>query len=265
MDRAELLAKAIIEQLVDGAQMHFQEVQDAGQHDFDLLLPEGEIAAVEVTTSADQELECTSASIREPKKGGSFVPTSKCKKDWTVHPLKEAKIANIRKNVDTYLAAIEATGIERFFSQIDAVEYPLVMRIFCDLRIEAGSVTKWKKPGQIRIAPPGGGGMVDSSEVQNAVYREASKKDNRRKLSKSGRRQRHLFVYVHPRNYLPWVSLVDTCPPLGEVFLPEEITHIWVSVDSRDKNEFVVWRAQNGSEWSNSGTVEIDPNCLTGP
>ena len=217
MDRAELLAKATIEQLVDGAQMHFQEVQDAGQHDFDLLLPEGEIAAVEVTASADQELECTLAAIRALAKRGSFVPTSKCKRDWTVHPLKEAKIANIRKRVDTYLAAIEAAGLERFFSQRHAAEYPSVMRIFCDLRIEAGFVTKWKKPGQICIAPPGGGGRVNASEVQDAVFQEASKRDNRRKLSKSGRRQRHLFVYVHPRNYLPWVSLVDTCPPRDAV------------------------------------------------
>lgn len=70
VDLAEKVAKSVVEELIPGARMYFQERQHDGGHDFDLVLPDGSTAALEVTASKDFELENTNAAIRLEKHGG---------------------------------------------------------------------------------------------------------------------------------------------------------------------------------------------------
>jgi hypothetical protein len=56
MKRPEQIAKALLERILNGAQMNYRCDQSASVHDFDLIYPGGHIAAVEVTTSADQRM-----------------------------------------------------------------------------------------------------------------------------------------------------------------------------------------------------------------
>ena len=252
VDNAEQIAKQVVESTIEGAQMWFRKDQSAGCHDFDLHLPSGELAAVEVTTSADERLLGTAAAILKPRKGDSFVPAKKSRMDWLVHPLPHARINKIRSMVDDYLSQVEAARLQHFFGPTDSSGHPAVDRIYRDLAIEGGTVLRWKKPGQICIALPGGGGKVTSRHVLEAVETEAFKPDNKRKLANANSRERHLFVYVHPRNYLAWVSLVDKHPPPESPKLPKEITHVWVASETRDPGHFAVWRACGAVGWSES-------------
>ena len=135
---------------------------------------------------------------------------------------------------------------------------PAVRRIYQDLYIDYGSVTKWKNPGYIGLTSPGGGGTITPEHVQEAVKREVRKEDNQNKLNLAdSNKERHLFVYVDGDNYLSWASLRDTdLSSLKPPQLPPEITHVWVASEFQEyglAEEIVdycrVWRAMRGEKW----------------
>ena len=254
-----------MEFLIPGAVMHYREDQSSSIHDFDLERLGELVAAVEVTTSTDEQLKGTVAAIQDQRKD-RLIPTERCRKDWIVYPLPTVNVKKNRKELDRYLANIEAAGLERFFSSTDSYKYPAVRRIYQDLHIEHGHITKWKKPGSIGLVLPGGGGKITPEHVQDAVKREVWKDDNRKKLNLAGSKERHLFVYVDGVDYLPWASLRDTNPSALELpRLPPEITHVWVAAQFNPYNAagkvveyHRVWRARRGGKWEDLGEVSMD-------
>ena len=267
MDHAEQKAKFLIELLIPGAVMQYREDQSTSTHDFDLKWQGEWIAAVEVTTATNEQRHGSIAAIQDERKGGSLIPTEKCRKGWIIHPSLTANITKIRKNVDQYLADIEDEGLEKFFSPRDSWRYPAVGRIYHDLHIEGGRVTKWKKPGYIGlILPSDDGGILTPERVQEAVKREAWKPDNRQKLKVADSKERHLFVYLDGVDFLPWASLRDTNPSsLEPPQLPPEITHVWAAahfmpIDETEKivEYYKVWRSRDGEKWEVLGMASRD-------
>ena len=261
MDHAEAVAKRLFESVFVGSHMNYRDSQSKGEYDFDLCYADGCISVMEVTSAVDEVVELTNAAILDKKKGGSAIKTKLCKKDWYITPARGANIKRIRADSDRYLASIESEGRETFFGPTNCDSLS-VERIYLDLHVISGAVIRWKEPGYIRIAPPGGGGPVGASIVINAVKREAWKDDNRRKLSTAGTQERHLAVYVYLTNYLPWCALVDFEPPLDLPQLPPEITDIWAFSESRSEHEYVVWRAALFSPWRRLGRVVLDNNAV---
>lgn len=255
VDHAERVAQALVESVVSGSRMVYRVDQSRSVHDFDLHYPDGRASAAEVTASVNEAGQRTNAAILDKKRGGPAVKTTLCKKDWYIHPESGAIIKKIRQMADEYLAAVESAGIETFLGPSDRWEYPSVERIYSDLSVFSGAVIAWKEPGYMRIAPPGGGGAVAAPLVLEAVKREAFKEDNRRKLGAASADERHLLVYVHPRNFLPWCALVDFEPPPELPELPPEITDVWAFGETRSENEYVIWRASVTSPWRRLGRV----------
>src|SRR5438128_156591 len=120
MNYSELVAKNIIEHLRPGCEMKYRVTQTSGEYDFDLICGNVAVAAIEVTMSTDPSKLRTRARILNKSKGRSFVKAAKCKKDWSAYPTERADPRKIRAHIDEYLAPIEATGTERFFSYTDA-------------------------------------------------------------------------------------------------------------------------------------------------
>jgi hypothetical protein len=249
MNRTERIAKVVIEHMIPGSSMRDRTEEPGGVHDFDLRYPDGTIAAVEVTASTNQEINDTVAAIESKRRGGRFLNARMCRNGWIVHPLADASINRLRTDLDAYLARIEAAGLTEFFSWTDASDCEAVSVILRDLRIEAGSVFAWKGDRQIGIADPGQGGEIAPQHVQRAVEVEAKKRDNQKKLSRSGAIETHLFVYVDSRNYLPWVSLISGPPPVEPPQLPPEIARVWAVARTRTPDEYIVWRADRCSGW----------------
>lgn len=98
---------------------------------------------------------------------------------------------------------------------------------------------------------------MTSPRSRKAIREEADKPDNRRKLGAAKTEERHLFVYVHPRNYLPWVALVDFESAAEPIAMPPEVTDVWAATEGRSLNEFVVWRARRGEPWRNCGPLTL--------
>jgi len=261
MNRAEVVAKVVIEAVIPGSLMVFRSDQSKSVHDFDLQYPDGRVAAVEVTTSVDAVDAKTHAAIASRRKGGPKVETELCRKAWRVRPEPGANINRIRSSVDSYLAAIEAAGIEHFFSARDRHRHRPVDRIYADLRVSSGDVVDGLTPGYISIGLPIDGDFVGECLVSTAVEVEASKEDNRDKLSfphtSEGRlcSERHLFVFVDALNHRVWTPLVDFPPPTEAPELPPEITHAWAVGPARSGDGYVVWRRSAASGWCSLGSV----------
>ena len=258
MNHSEHIAKLLIEAMIVGARMQYRCEQSSMEHDFDLRYSDGSVAAVEVTESVTQKMMRQAAMISDEKKGGPFVEARKCRNGWWVHPLPGADTKKIRTRVDEYLAAIEAEGRYRFSAWTDANTSPAVARILRELWIQAGEVMGWKIPNYIGIAFPSQGGLVSAEHVQRAI--EAAANDNRQKLAAAKVDdakvdERHLFVYMNPRNYLSWKALVQEHPPQQGPSLPSEITYVWAVTQKCSADEFVVWKAERGKNWQYLGIV----------
>jgi hypothetical protein len=249
MNHSEIVAKIVVESVIAGAQMVFRPDQSQSVPDFDLHYPNGRIVAAEVTACVDQQGEETFAAIKNPKKGGMRIKATLCKKDWRIHPARDARINAIRKKADGYLAAVEAEGVERFFSSRDSARSPSVEHIYKDLRVLAGSVIEWQQPGYISIALPVVGGAVGASLVLDAVKIDAFKNDNRTKLGNAGTEERHLLVYMDHSNYLARSAFQDFEPPSVLPELPAEITHVWMFSENLENDAYVIWRASTVSPW----------------
>jgi hypothetical protein len=99
------------------------------------------------------------------------------------------------------------------------------------------------------MLPSGEGGFALPKRVEQAIEAEMSKEDNRRKLAASGASERHLFVYVDSRNYMPWCALVNAQPPEQPPSLPEEITNVWAATETGLLDEFVLWCSAKNQRW----------------
>jgi hypothetical protein len=259
MNHAEIVAKVLIEAVVPGSSMEYRPEQSRSVHDFDLCHSDGRISAMEVTASVDQPRQETNAAIFNKRRGGRQIKRQFCNKDWYITPVVGANINKVRENADEYLAAIEASSLERFHFPLEWD--PSVDRIYNDLGIVSGLVFQWKEPGYIMIADPGGGGAVGAMLVFDAIRREAFKEDNRAKLAAASTSERHLLVYVHGTT-LPWCSLIDCEPPLELPELPPEITDVWALSETRLEREFAVWHASVTSPWRSLGPITLPSQRL---
>jgi hypothetical protein len=248
MTHSEQLAKRVVEAVISGSSMRFNEAQSRGEVDFDLVVPGQPNAAVEVTAHMDPEYEETAKAIADPKKGGRQIPRVLSKHDWRITPSKNARITRIRKEIDRYLADVEAAGITTFhFSH--AYRDPSVLAICRDLRVDAGSIIDGLHPGFIHLALPITGGVTAASLAQEAILAEAEKADNTKKLGASGKQDRYLLVYMDHQSYLTRTGFLEFEPPPEPVDLPSEITEVWAFSEGMTPGIGVVWRARAGSTW----------------
>lgn len=258
---SERVAKLIVESLVPGATMSRVDGQAHGEHDYDLTYASGLTVPLEVMESVDFQIACTVGALGSER----FVARGACRYDWYVHPLPRARINDVRAKVDQYLAAIEpeigSAGLTRFFAAKDASLFPSVRKIYDDLKIEAGTIAVWDPPGRIGIAQPSHSVLssIDSfSTVERAVELAVLKK-RVKKFAALDVPERHLLVYVDPRNYPVWVALLGSSVPADQPS-PSDwggITDVWVTALDRSQDAYVVWRCTSGQAWRNLGRVTI--------
>jgi hypothetical protein len=92
--------------------------------------------------------------------------------------------------------------------------------------------------------------------VQEEVERQAHQPDNIQKLERSGKAERHLFIWMdalHPG----WRELGGP-PPSIAPNLPEAITTVWVATEDLDEEgtrwRWAVWRADR-TGWEDLGAM----------
>jgi hypothetical protein len=256
----ENVAKKVLEMAIPGASMDFRAEQSHGEYDFDLRYPNGEVAAVEVTSSRDQASTKICKKIFE-RNGGSEIEAVCCKKNWWITPSAMPK--NFRKDVDKYLAALEDAGIDSFFEP-DCLKNNTpkeVFAIYRDLNVFSARSVPTSGAAVIRISAVLGGGAVGQASPTRAAEREIG--PNKDKLGKATTKERHLVVYVDQLNGSPWIGMTSSEPPNGFPNLPTEITHLWLIAQIRDR--YVVWLGTSTQPWhvfSLHKTTEVSPGGI---
>jgi hypothetical protein len=83
------------------------------------------------------------------------------------------------------------------------------------------------------MPPPQPYTVVSAETVQAEVERQAHMPDNVRKLERSGKEERHLFIWID-RLHVAWRALKwreFEMPPVTAPNLPEAITTVWVAIE----------------------------------
>jgi hypothetical protein len=259
MNDAEIVAKLIIEAAIPGAVMMFRSDQSHMEYDFELHYPNGEVAAVEVTSSRNQWLTRTNARIFNNKMGGPRINAVLCKKTWLIFPLCN-EIQKIREKADEYLAKIEMDGLEKFDILRKHNSPESVRRICDDLNLRYGVVIDSDGIPEIYINGVGSSGAIGPATATKAGEKEAAA--NKKKLGKAGTNERHLVVHIDPKsNGLACEALRAFQPPLILPNLPQEITHIWLVTEYEKADRFVVWYGSKQEPWRRIDLqVEENPN-----
>ena len=216
--------------------------QSSSVADFSIMKCGEEIGVLEVTRFTIQEAE----EIRSLIQKNPFIERTHCESDWHIHLGENARINDVRKCADRYLRDVELSGIDCFFSPIDAHIEP-VRRIWEDLCVESGAKTKWRRPG-IGLSAPSSGGLASSDGIWKEVQPEVYKSDNRRKLGQSVGSNRHLFVVIDGLQGSAYVSIRRCEPPQDVPDLPSEITHLWLAAE--EGALVYVWLADSDG-WQN--------------
>ena len=250
MNYDERLAERVTKLAMSDVDLIFNTDQSSPVVDFSITRAGVAIGALEVTRCTVQNGE----EIRSLIQKNPFIKRTSCKSDWSIHLGENARINQVRECADLYLRDIEVSGIDEFFSPIDAHIKP-VRRIWEYLCVEGGNITKWKRPC-IGMLEPVSGGIANSDTVWKSVRPEVYKPDNLRKLGRSGYLNRHLFVVIDGLRGPAYVSIRRCEPPQHIPDLPSEITHLWVAAE---EGEIVyVWLA-GGDGWQNL-TDKVNPD-----
>jgi hypothetical protein len=251
MDHAEEVAKLILEAAIPGAEMKFRVEQAHMEYDFDLRYPNGEEAAVEVTSSRDQTTTRTHKEIFE-RGSGAEIKAVCCKKNWCIRPSVGIK-KDFREHVDKYLYALEVAGIDGF-TEDDCRKSNApkeITAIYRDLNVIDARSSPTSGAAVIRMFSVFGGGQLYQTSSTSAAAREIE--PNKDKLGKATTKERHLVVYVDKTNDQQWIAMTSSEPPNEIPNLPTNITHLW-QIAETGENQFVVWRATSTEPWQ---TVEL--------
>jgi hypothetical protein len=225
-----------------------------GAHDFDLILPGGERAALEVTSVVDAVLITLD---HEMARQGHVIPAPALGRRWDLHLAEDACPPPIGKSYAALKRRVEAhapmvlVGLEtqevRYFQLEEWGMQPRQAAPLAGLGIEFGGCSSQPVPdGSMTLLPPGGGGAIGPSLAVDAALAELEK--NRDKLRRSGRQQRHFFAWIDGSAFLTWLGfdsgLPTTIPKLGA-----EATTLWCGGRTQDSRSYHVWRLTPPSPW----------------
>jgi hypothetical protein len=225
-------------------------------YDLTLTWPDKRKAAMEVTRSTDELLMTIWGGINHR----ALLAARLTAHSWTVFLDRATKMRKAQARIDEHLASIEAEDLVRF-GPVHLSTSPAARTLWKDLRISRGFVYDRRRSAAgeplIALMPPAPPQMTSASAVQEEVERQASLPDNVDKLERSGKGERHLFIWIdmlHPA----WRALAGPLPGVGPS-LPKAVTTVWVANESLDDQGtsmwWTVWRADRASGWARLGMM----------
>src|ERR1700694_2863322 len=211
-----------------------------GTHDFDILLHNGSVIALEVTSTSEPE----AVSIWEAIHRQNWeAPT--LQKSWTItipHPIGQSgvRIKELRKRIVPLLETLNRYGVADFGAVMTgALDWPdgaslAAREAICTiigLGVTAGTVIAEQDPTtprHVALGTVGPGSAVDAEALNRSV--ELAAAENHKKLARAKADHRHLFV---------WATGLGDAVPMELDILPKQVPRIPLSID-------VVWVATWG-------------------
>lgn len=255
---SEELAQRIVEAALPDARLEYRECQHGGgslRHDFWLHRVGTTPAALEVTSVRDEDRVRTQSKLQRNR---HKLSAEKCEWTWRVEVDPEVVMSTVEANIDSYLAELEAGGIQRFPVNRRPPELSPGSDLLLDLSVVSAHAAPEVQPPTIYIHVYRPGTWVSANVVYDAL--RAPIEDNAEKLSETDAPERHLFVWLDPEESSGTV-MPFTSPQEVEPDLPRGVTHIWVAAPDfrrEDRASYLVWRAGQGEPWSSLGSITVD-------
>ncbi len=278
----ERRVKRLIEELFPGLQAcSYDDNTGDGKYDLELRWPDGRIEAMEVTSAANQEVSAIKAAAHDLRKPRFMVTAVRVRYHWSIELAAQQhfkqvrpQLAELGRHLDERLAEREAEPTfnllhDQMAHQSKAVEALRALGVVTAIALPADP-----DPG-ISLLPPGPPEPDEfeptSANLLNDVIEiEAHAKDNVSKLGRSGRSERHLWVWVddlHPawQVFDSTTLLDDTWDLLPQAIpvLPPEVTTAWAATE---KYATVVWQVRPPEPWQEvfRGARDPDEDLLNG-
>jgi hypothetical protein len=219
-------------------------------HDFDIVHPDGQIDALEVTLATLDEL--VEAKQAHSKHVGHWMDVDGLRRSWYVFSTSRARFSRWRPGrLADLLRGLEHRAMERFSFGHDARRLPASAAVAHELGIDAAS--SQAGTGGVLVLPPNDDSVWVSDHMNPGKHaireleRTAEAADNRRKLESSGRSERHLFVWIDETNYLPWSDLHRGQIPRRPPELGSSITMGWLATIGA--TSVVCWTYRPSEGW----------------
>jgi hypothetical protein len=237
-----------------------------GAYDLHLLLPpNGEKAALEVTSHAHRDLIELMVAMNHH---GEEISAPTLSYRWSLGLAEDVYrrskgYRGIKRDVEavgpSILEALEARGASYFerpeFGSATTDIDPLTR-----LGIAFGLRSSEPVPaGSIRFWPPEG--MEDFGDTGPSVVLEAAKQEleaNREKLGRAQTRERHLLVWLDGSVGSVWLGLDEHHTPDKVPTLEPEVTTLWIAGCHRDQPATVVWRVSPQASWETFVVADAD-------
>jgi hypothetical protein len=222
-----------------------------GLRDFDLVFADGHAEPLEVTSATVPSLRAARAAYE--RYNPMVLQVGGLTRAWHVF----STIATDFKRLDSrslapLLQAIEGAGLDRVHFPMDFHHAPTIHPLAAQLGVDA-AFAMTGVAGRVLVSGPDDD-RVWSSDHNNpgrhvlaAIEENATKKDNRQKLSARVGVDSHLFIWIDEENYPPWRDLLDGSVPNRAPTLPSEITTVWVA--TRIAGSLVYWVYALSSGW----------------
>jgi hypothetical protein len=269
----ESRVKWLLEEIYPGLQVCEHDDQSENElYDLDLCWPDGRVEAMEVTSADARTMPemkdkwratraVSSAIIKRPEVG--YVEAERVRNSWIVtlavpHDSKgvRARLARIRSRLDRLLALREKEQTFKLFhdqmmdksATIDALR-ELGVADAMALIADGDPVIFLMGP---RIPLPDELEPMPADLLNNEI--EVNARCNARKLGRSGKGERHLFVWVDA--YHPSSPAFDSTTLLEDILghqpdipprLPPEVTTAWAATEGHGAT--VVWRVRPPESW----------------
>lgn len=242
-------AKMIEAAMLAPAQQH-DDGSRPGMYDLDIVLPGGDIAAVEVTAAGDP----VAIEHWNLMNGGDRWIVDTIHGGWMVEVHVGSSWKRLKAELPALLAELEMLKI----SAID-VGYATsnhLKRVAADLGISSASQSGTEFPGSIYMTfamspqEERDGDISDQGEPLatwlSEFLRKRQQADVLHKLASSGADQRHAFIFLPGFNTAPWAVnylLIQQDPPVPIIGpnLPDPVTHVWA---------VSTWNSGVGLRWS---------------
>lgn len=212
-----LLGGDVVDRDVDGAQ---------NTRDFDLLIDNVVVHAVEVTSVQLSTARATRSGIERLREKDLGLTAT-----WSVYVHEEAPIRPIEKKAPRLLNLLYASGVTEFDALNPPTDRDLAYAVdeLASIHLPKGRASR---AAPFRINAGGfGSGSVDPANVTHAIEAEAAKDDNRRKLASApAGASRHLFVWLHDSHWYVSSLLRNPISTPPAPLLPPEIDIVWAAV-----------------------------------
>jgi len=259
MKPSEELAEKLLRQLFPEMELEYTDIgHNPGEVDFKLVDRKTKklCSVVEVTTTTIEEQKKTIEIIKQNK----VIDSKRLKRFWHLYVSENfSKIPKLSKKfekIESYLLPIERAGILKFDAFRDGFYNNDILKIHEEMRIEAGFSYETQKP-RILLSPPGCGGKISHSSIQDVVEREAFKTDNRKKLQKAENCEKHLFIIVDfETDCLTWRAMLNGYTPPDPPTLPPEINIVWLATWTSNSS-YLIWRVSSANGWEILGEIDI--------